>query len=273
MSADVLEPVDEADHDRVSADNTDMDPANEKHESRRTSGTQSDDTHQAFSPCDRSSPSAHDRYEGLKTMGLVERYLHVVFGFSKIVSAVFILLCLLTMAGAAQFWLFAGPKRISVPEFSTLIAMSDRRDAQTKAATYSSIEQRREVERRFGDDVQSIVSENGLPVKAYDIFIARLVAMDASHRRTYVRGLRRFLKEAQDHIKEEGAAADLTIEEAADAYSEIFEQVILANEEEQLAAQARRLGAFIVAGVALGVMILFMIIPVLLQIEHNTRAP
>jgi hypothetical protein len=271
MSPDVLVPIGEAVRIDGSADKPDTGTSSGHHELHRAAGPQPNKPGQVSSPLDEASTRAHDATGERKTMGIIERYLRVVFAFSRVVSAVFILLCLLIMAGAAQYWLFAGPERISIPEFSALIAMNEQTDDQTKAATYSSIEQRREIERRFGDDIQSIVSENGLPVEAYDIFNANLVEMDESYRSTYVKGLRRFLKEAQDYIKKEGSAAQMTIVEAANAYSEIFDQVIVANEEEQLAAQARRLGAFTVAGVALAVMILFMIIPVLLQIEQNTR--
>ena len=93
MSADVLEPIDEADGAGDSGGNPDAGAPHEDHESHRTSGTHSDNAHQTFSPCDTSSPPARDGYGGRKTMGVIERYLHVVFGFSKIVSAVFILLC------------------------------------------------------------------------------------------------------------------------------------------------------------------------------------
>jgi hypothetical protein len=79
------------------------------------------------------------------------------------------------------------------------------------------------------------------------------------------------LKDAKAHVDAEGDKAKYTVLEAANLYFRLFESAVQQAEAAKLQAAAEKNQRLMVIAIASGAFILFLIIPVLLQIEVNTR--
>ena len=205
---------------------------------------------------------------------MIDQFLKKVFSFSKAVAAIIVFLCVITMVIAAGYFVVSGSKGVTTPDFDEIAQMEQANQGASgriDKSDYKAISDKREVERKYGSDIQEIISTYGFTKEAYDIYIRQLSNMDAKYRSKFVRGLNSFLKDGKKYIEKQGAKTNLDISDVANAYDEMFSSAIDESETSQVMSKAKRAGALTVIGSALAAMILFLIIPLLLQIEINTR--
>jgi hypothetical protein len=201
---------------------------------------------------------------------IINKIMGFVFKIGKIVSAIFILLCALTIAILGLIYFFSGSGGVETPDFNELL--EEQRDNSTsEKQSYSNLEDRREVEKKYGDKIQDIVKKNDLSEQAYDVFINKILSIPKKLRAQYVSGLEDFLSDAKKHIQKEGSNAKVSVIDAANIYNDLFEQAIANVKISKAEAAALKSTMLIGIGITFGAFILFLIIPVLLQIEINTR--
>jgi hypothetical protein len=204
---------------------------------------------------------------------MIDKFMRFVFRFGKTFSALFIIVCAaVILINAATFFL-AGSQGVETPDFNTILKGQTQPAKQQPGASYDELAERRAVEKEFGDQVDAIVRDFSLqPEKeAYDLIINLLLGMDPKYRSQFVTGLRDFLKDAKAHVDAEGDKAKYTVLEAANLYFRLFESAVQQAEAAKLQAAAEKNQRLMVIAIAFGAFILFLIIPVLLQIEVNTR--
>lgn len=205
---------------------------------------------------------------------MIDSFLKKVFSFSKAVAALIVFLCVITMIFAAGRFLVSGPKSVATPDFGEIAAMDQAGSGAQGVADksdYKIISDKREVEKKYGKDIQEIVSKYGFSPNAYDIYIRQLSNMDKKYRSMFVNGLEDFLHDGKKYIEKQGAKTKLDLPEIANAYDDLFDTAVEEAESSEAESKAKRATALITIGSALGAMILFLIIPLLLQIEINTR--
>ena len=140
-----------------------------------------------------------------------------------------------------------------------------------RASNYKEISERRAVETKYGDKIQKIVVENGLDQAVYDIYVRQMSDLDKKYRTQFIEGLKRFMKDGNSYIKKQGNKTDMSTADVANLYDDMFDSAITESEMSRVESKAKRIGSLIAIGSALSAMILFLIIPLLLQIEVNTR--
>jgi len=205
---------------------------------------------------------------------MIDRFLKKVFAFSRVIAALIVFLCVLVVAGGIAYFLISGSKGVSTPDFDEVIEteqMIRELGREMDKTDYKEISERRAVEKKYGDDIQEIVKEYGLTKAAYDIYVRQLLGLDEQYRSHFMKGLKRFMKDGNSYIKKQGDKTDIDIADVANQYDEMFESAIAKSEMSKIESKAKRMGSLIAIGSALSAMILFLIIPLLLQIELNTR--
>jgi len=205
---------------------------------------------------------------------MIDTFLKKVFAFSRVIAALVVFLCVLAVAGGIVYFLISGSKGVSTPDFDEVIETEEMiRDLgrEMDRTDYKEISERRAVEKKYGDDIQEIVKEYGLTKAAYDIYVRQLLALDEEYRKQFIKGLKRFMRDGNSYIKKQGDKTDMDIADVANQYDDMFDSAIAKSEMSKIESKAKRTGALITIGSALSAMILFLIIPLLLQIEVNTR--
>jgi predicted PurR-regulated permease PerM len=205
---------------------------------------------------------------------MIDTFLKKVFAFSRVIAALVVFLCVLAVAGGIVYFLISGSKGVSTPDFDEVIETEEMiRDLgrEVDRTDYKEISERRAVEKKYGDDIQEIVKEYGLTKAAYDIYVRQLLALDEEYRKQFIKGLKRFMRDGNSYIKKQGDKTDMDIADVANQYDDMFDSAIAKSEMSKIESKAKRTGALITIGSALSAMILFLIIPLLLQIEVNTR--
>ena len=207
------------------------------------------------------------------SVGTVDSFLIKIFNVAKFISAGIMGICLLVIIGALIYLLIGGSTSISVPDFDTLketIEQSPKSSSRT-SSDYSKLEKKKEIENEYGDDILDIMKTYKFIDENYDGMIELLMDIDDEYRGKFVDGLEDFLDDAHDYITDKGKDAKIKIGDAANAYIAMFQNEIKRAHIAQLESKLQKKIALAVIGVALLVMLAFMLIPLLIQIEQNTR--
>lgn len=204
---------------------------------------------------------------------MIESFLRKVFSFSRVVSAFIVLLCVVTMIGGAIFYIWSGPDGLEVPSFTEMVKEEEAGETRidTSKAEAEKLSEQRAIEKKFGDDLEEMVKDYSLDKDFYDSRIDKLLEMDEEFRGDYVKGLRKFMKKGAAYIKEKGENAGFSMPDLAYTYDIAFSAAIMQIDLSKLASKAKRMTTLIVIGSALILMIVFLYIPLLMQIEINTR--
>jgi predicted PurR-regulated permease PerM len=202
----------------------------------------------------------------------LDRFLWKVFSVAKVISAVIVTICLVVAIFSGFGLIFGGGKSFETPEFSSLKEVIEtRKTQQAYTNNYKDLETKRKIEKEYGDDIEGIVKKYNLPSDAYNIFIKKLINMKEEYRDKFVEGLEDFLDDAQDYIEDKGKESKITIIDAANYYLSSFDNEIQTVEMSKASAQAGKITLLAILGGSLLIMLGFLLIPLLIQIEKNTR--
>ena len=199
---------------------------------------------------------------------MLERFFRYLFFVSKAVSALFTFVMLGTIVFAILALMIDRTGSIDVPDFSDV---QTSYEAPTSRTDYSDLDEKRSVEKRFGDDISKLVKKYGWTEQSYDQTVLLMARMDQRHRKAYLKGLRKTLARAEDWA-EDSKNPKFDVIDAANRYNDLFIQGIAEWEEAKAETEGRRLiwlGTLVGAIVCL---IGFLIVPLLIQIEENTRS-
>lgn len=207
---------------------------------------------------------------------MIEKFLNKVFGFSRVIAALAVLICIITLIGSALYFLFSGPKGLSEPDFDEYIESMENMDSdsETGESSASDLDERRAFEKKYGDDIQDILElaeiEKKYQEDMYDAAVELTMELDEDHRGPYIKGLKSFIKDGMKHIEKQ-KESEFDNMDLFGIYDDLFEYALYAAEESKLESKTKRNGALGVMGSALTAMLLFLTLPLLLQIEINTR--
>jgi hypothetical protein len=205
--------------------------------------------------------------------GVLDKFLWRVFSVAKVVSAIIVAVCLIVAIFSGLGLIFGGGKSFEIPSFSSLKEQIEEENdsKRSKEVDYKSFDLRREIEKEYGDEIEKIIKEFKLPTNAYDFLIEKLVNMKEEYRDKFVEGLWDFLDDARDYIEDKGKNSKISIIGAARYYLNAFDNEIQTVEASKVSAQKEKVYLLATFGGSLIIMLGFLLIPLLIQIEKNTR--
>lgn len=208
-----------------------------------------------------------------KAMGATSKFMAGVFKFGKVVSALFMLLCIATMALSALYALFKGSESLQVPDFNEVVATVDSKEGGhvSSMSDLAAKQEYRKVRDSYRKKIDEIVDLYRLDAKDdTDDLVKDICELPEKLRKTYVNGAIHFGTAAKKHFakKDDGRQVN---EMTLRMYDALFGGAVEAAEESVAEAQAKRLVAWTVCGMAFLGLIMFMFLPLLIQIEENTR--
>ncbi len=209
-----------------------------------------------------------------KAMGATSKFMAGVFKFGKIVSALFMLLCIATMVLSVLYALFKGSESLKVPQFKDVVAAmeSDGDGQNSDAAKLARKQEYRKVRDKYSKQIDALVDLYRVDAKgATDLLVQGLCdEVPEKYRDAYVKGALAFGKDAKKYYakKDDGTQIDA---DDAELFSTLFQAAVAQAEASDVEARMNRQAAWTVCGGAFLGLILFLFLPLLIQIEENTR--
>ena len=208
-----------------------------------------------------------------KATGIADNFMQKVFVFGKLISALFMFLCLLTMAGSLVYWAFCGGKSVDVPDFDDY---AEALEACEKASNDNSgdiakIKEKNSVRSKYESDITKLIEVAKLESSSFEMYVNKLCGIEKGLRSDYIDGAIDFVKDAKKFLEKKGKADGFSGELMLGIYDSQFEESVAESKASEIEAKLKKAAALGTCGGALLGLVLFLIIPLLIQIEGNTR--
>ncbi len=202
--------------------------------------------------------------------GILDRFMGLMFrfgkGFAAILAIVFLLGILINLA------VFVSNLRssIEIPQYEEIVADYENSEGTGDSKGIGDLDERRQIEKRFGDDVADIVKEHSLGDEWYDRILGFIGTLEKDYRSDYIDGLEDVLSDAAK-AREEKADSSPSAVEVMESYTEAFVEAAGQAEAAKAEAATARQTALIAILLCCFMMFMMLVIPALLKIEENTR--
>lgn len=209
-----------------------------------------------------------------KAMGATNKFMAGVFKFGKVVSALFMLLCIATMALSVLYALFKGSESLKAPTFKEVVGAVESDGVSGRNSSTAELARKQEyrkVRDRYRKQIDAIVDLYRLDAKDdTDNLVRGLCEVPEKLRDSFVKGAIAFGKDAKKYYakKDDGRQVD---EDDLEMYGNLFGAAVERAEESEAEARLNRQAAWTICGGAFLGLILFLFLPLLIQIEENTR--
>lgn len=204
-----------------------------------------------------------------KALNATDKFMAGVFKFGKVIAALFMLACIATMALSLVYYVFAGANSLDVPKFSDIesqLNSSGREKQNVEPANKDA----KTVRSKFSSKIEQIIDLYRLDSNSdFGDIVDHLCLMDEDYRSSFVNGAISFGRDYKKYVQRENK--EFKGPECFGIYKQLFRHAVSEASESQDESKANRQGALMVCGGALLGLILFLIIPLLIQIEETVR--
>jgi len=192
-------------------------------------------------------------------------------------SALMIVICTAMVIWSSVRLLIDSAKTMAVPKFSSIEKRFEAVGAEARTMTpeqFVALQEQKEVEEKYEAKIVAMMEERGLSGGDKVIIFKRMQDLEPKHRSTFLKGMDRFLADAtkfNEKLEQDGGGSGIDIPDAANRYADLFTSAMKdaqASQEdlaEQRAARARTLSN------SVGLLMFFLIAPLLIQIAENTK--
>jgi hypothetical protein len=205
------------------------------------------------------------RFAGVaKVTSLLDGFIALLFRFGKSFSGFLAVIFLLGILLSSFIFITHLRSSIEVPTYEQMANASSNESGDSSAKGTTALDNKRDVEKRFGDDIAGLVKEHSLGDSAYEGILGYIANLEKEYRADYVSGLKKFLRQSAKAKKH-------SIADALEFYSQAFgvaeAQAIKAKTESSMT----RWGSLASILVCCFMLFMMLVIPALLKIEENTR--
>ena len=206
-----------------------------------------------------------------KAMRLTDKFMSGVFRFGKIFAALFMFLCILAMAGSLVYYVFTGASSVKIPDFDDVKADIESGEKNASEGGGISNALYKQLRDDYGNKVDDLIEVGGLDAKNdYTRIINVLANVDSDMRSAYIKGAISFLKDFKAYSKK-NSKVEFDGNNGLRQYNAMFDAAKEEASASKVVSSMKRSAALGVCGGSLIGLILFLIIPLLIQIEENTR--
>jgi len=162
---------------------------------------------------------------------------------------------------------------IDVPTFESLASAANNKNSP-HGGDMKDIDNRREVEKRFGDEILGMVRAHGLAATAYDGIVQIVISIDKRYQKPYLSGLNSALKAAKKELDKGAAGSEsLSLIDTAELYTNAFRAAEEKAKSSSAEATLLRWEYLGLAFASCALLFLILTLSTLLKIEANTRKP
>lgn len=210
-----------------------------------------------------------------KARALSDAFMFKIYRCAKYVMSILAALCLVVAVCSAVFAVLRRSGGMSVPDFDDYkVYFESKSSSDDTKADLSGMKDARQVDKKYGDIIQDCVEKMGVSgdsaTKKYESLKKALCRLEEDERGTFIKGLRSFVSDAVSYSKKNENVKQ-GLQSLDGLYAEEFESAKEIAKERAEEAAATRLAAWSVFGFSLLFLLASLFLPLLLQIEENTR--
>ena len=204
-----------------------------------------------------------------KATGVADACMNKVFFFGKLVSALIMLGCVVAMIGSLVYYaFFCSGASLKAPVFDAAAA-TDRAVNGDNGTDYQDKVEENAVRKKYQGKIQKLIRIGGLDNSDFDNIVAQMLEYDKSLRSPYINGAVKYFEASKKwHIEK---AKKFDAGDCLYEYNDAFEKQAENVETTGLVAKERKATAWGICRSACLGFILFLMIPLLIKIEENTR--
>ncbi len=209
--------------------------------------------------------------------GKSDRMTNLFLRFGKITSLCIASLCLILFVIGLFMYLGAAPDRLQEPEFDEFLPYLDVSNQSKKELDFSMIDTKRAVTNKYDSHIKNIIKDYNLDTGTYETIVEWLASTPINRRTRFVDGLYDFLGGYQDWLEQqkdlnlEGTDKKALFMTMANKYNRIFIQLVRQEKGRWDASYKERTYILMLLCFSLIFLVLFLMIPILIKIEENTR--
>lgn len=196
---------------------------------------------------------------------ILDRFIRLQFRFGKWFAGVLAMLFSLGILVSLGVFLLNLGTSLDVPSYRDLT-----KSGSESSTDFGGLDERREIEKDFGDRVAALVKSHRLEEAAYDGLLSILADVEEDHRDAFLEGLADALNDRERaEAKDRHDVPDTG--ELIMKYAIAFSRAESRAEGEAMESRTTRLTALGAATTSSFMLFMMLIIPALLKIEENTR--
>ena len=203
------------------------------------------------------------------SVSILDRFMGLLFRFGKTFAGLLAVLCLLSIFASIGFFVWNLRTSMEIPTYAEIASAVGEDDADTPVST-ESLDERRAIEKKFGDRVVAMIKEHKFVQDDYDDLIEMIQSIDESNRSKFLNGLESALED-RDTAARNSKGEILPVQAVASLYTTFFSSAEDGHSARKEEAKINRYAALGAVFVSCFMLFMMLIIPALLRIEENTR--
>lgn len=203
-----------------------------------------------------------------KATGFADAFMNKVFFFGKLFSALVMLVCCVVMVGALLYYVFASGDSLQVPEFSDGL---NSKTVDWEAGNKASVKEKNAVRRKYESKILKLIEIAKLDHDDFEEYVDKLCGYGKEYRSAYINGALDYVKSAKKWEVKKDIPPLENYKRTVDAYERQFDGAVEDVKESRADAVARKKAALGVCGSTCLGLVLFLMLPLLIKIEENTR--
>ena len=206
-----------------------------------------------------------------KRPSILDRFLSFTFSFGKTFSGILAVVFLLGVLCSLIVFVYNLRSSIEVPKYDQIFSRSESDDSSRVGSKGSTdLDERREIEKQYGDKLAAIVKKFSLSDDTYDHILIVMKKLEKEYRGDYISGLKIALTDAEKSNDKKTGKPHPALE-VAQQYTDAFFEAEHNVMSSKTAATQVRWTALGSALICFFMLFMMLIIPALLKIEENTR--
>ena len=210
--------------------------------------------------------------------GKTDAFSKLIFVLARGVCFLMVAVCCVAFVVGGIMYLNAGPERLQAPEFKSFLPYLGLPGERPVDQDFSSIDTKRAIENKYDQHMKRIVTEYRFETPFYAQLVDWMAQVPENRRTRFIDGLYVFLgglgswvKQNQEALKLDTAGEHELTLNMARKYQTIFMELLRKEQDRQQASAQERSNLLLFIVSSLVFLVLFLLVPVLLKIEENTR--
>ena len=205
-----------------------------------------------------------------KATGVADAFMNKVFFFGKLFSALVMLGCCVVMVGSLVYYVFARGDSLEVPEFS---GETNAQTVDWNAGSKAGVKEKNAVRSKYESKILKLIEIARLDHDDFEQYVDTLSDYDKEYRSAFINGALDYVKSVKkwEQKKNIPQPSSGNYERTVKAYQRLFDGAVDDVKGSREDAVARKKTALGICGSTCLGLVLFLMLPLLIKIEENTR--
>lgn len=210
--------------------------------------------------------------------GKIDRLTKLLFTFGKGISFFMVLACCVAFVVGLVNYIGAGPDKLQPPEFDAFMPYLNLPGEEAVDQDFSKIDTKRAVENKYHEHLKNIITKYQFETDFYRQLVEWMSHVPVNRRTRFINGLDVFLEGFTEWMHENKDTLDLPKGAVRELYNNmalkyhvIFNELLRKEEVRWAASYQERTNLLLFIVSTLVFLVLFLIVPIVLKIEENTR--